>query len=317
MAAAPRRILVIKLGALGDVVLALGPMAAIRQHHAGAHITVLTTTPYAAFLAASAFADAVWIDDRPGWTRPWAVLALARRLRAGGFERVYDLQTSDRSSFYFRLIGRPAWSGIARGCSLPHDDPGRDRLHTLDRQRAQLAIAGIADVPPPDLGWADAPIGHLGLRAPFALLVAGGAAHRPAKRWPVEHFGALARVLVARGIQPVLVGTAAEADVIAAVRGACPAALDLGGRTSLVELATVARGAALAIGNDSGPMHLAAAAGCPSLVLFSAASDPALTAPRGAHVRVLREARLADLAVERVVAGGLDSGPVRAEVPGP
>jgi len=113
------------------------------------------------------------------------------------------------------------------------------------------------------------------------------------------------------------VGTAAEADVIAAVRAACPAALDLAGRTSLLDLATLARGAALAIGNDSGPMHLAAAVGCPSLVLFSAASDPALTAPRGAHVRVLREASLTDLTVERVVAAGLDSGLVRAEVPGP
>jgi ADP-heptose:LPS heptosyltransferase len=61
----------------------------------------------------------------------------------------------------------------------------------------------------------------------------------------------------------------------------------------------------LAVGNDTGPVHLAAAVGCPSIVLFSADSDPALTAPRagtGGRVVVLREERLADLKVERVVA---------------
>lgn len=302
-------VLVIKLGALGDVVLALGPLAAIRRHHAGERVTVLTTAPYAAFLAASPWVDDVMIDDRPGWTRPLAVLALRRRLRAGRFARVYDLQTSDRSSFYFRLMGRPRpeWSGIARGCSHRHADPARDRLHTIERQRGQLAMAGIADVPAPDLSWVRADIARLGPRAPYAMLAPGGAAHRPEKRWPAERYGALARALVARGMTPVLVGTTAEADAIAAIRSACPEAVDLAGRTNLMELAAVARGAALAVGNDSGPMHMAAVAGRPAVVLFGAASDPALTAPRGPAVTVLRAGALADLGVERVL-GSLDSG---------
>ncbi|MGH6719931.1 MAG: glycosyltransferase family 9 protein, partial [Alphaproteobacteria bacterium] len=88
-AAGARRVLVIKLGALGDIVLALGPMAAIRRHHAADHVTVLTTAPYAALLGAAPYADDVWVDDRPGPWRPDRVLALARRLRAGRFARVY------------------------------------------------------------------------------------------------------------------------------------------------------------------------------------------------------------------------------------
>ena len=62
------RVLVIKLGALGDVVQALGPFAAIRRNHPGAHVTLLTTAPYKAFLAASGWFDEIWIDDRPP---PW------------------------------------------------------------------------------------------------------------------------------------------------------------------------------------------------------------------------------------------------------
>ena len=99
------RILVIKLGALGDVVQALGPMAAIRRHHAGAQITLLTTERFADFLAASPYADRVWIDERPRWHDLGAVWRLRGRLREAAFDRVYDLQTSDRSGFYFRLLG--------------------------------------------------------------------------------------------------------------------------------------------------------------------------------------------------------------------
>ena len=112
------RILVIKLGALGDVVQALGPMAAIRAHHRQAHIVLLTSQPFADFLRASPYVDEVWVDPRPHKLNLPGLLALRARLRGGAFERVYDLQTSDRSGLYFRLMGpgRPAWSGIASGC---------------------------------------------------------------------------------------------------------------------------------------------------------------------------------------------------------
>jgi len=136
-----RRILVIKLGALGDFVQALGPMAAIRRHHAGAQIVLLTMAAFAAFARRSAYFDEVWLDDRP---QPLAVArwwALRRRLVAGHFDRVYDLQTSGRTGWYFRLMGpgpRPEWSGIVRGCSHPHRNPARVRMHTLDRQADQL-----------------------------------------------------------------------------------------------------------------------------------------------------------------------------------
>jgi ADP-heptose:LPS heptosyltransferase len=76
----------------------------------------------------------------------------------------------------------------------------------------------------------------------------------------------------------------------------------LTGKTSLLELASLARRAAVAIGNDTGPMHLIAAAGCPAIVLFSRASEPALCAPRACRVTVLRRPALEDLAVEEVLA---------------
>jgi ADP-heptose:LPS heptosyltransferase len=299
------RILVIKLGALGDIVQALGPAAAIRRHHPEAEIVLLTTAPFADFLREAPYFNMVWIDERPAPLDLAGLWRLRRRLREAAFSRVYDLQTSTRSNWYFRLLGprrQPEWSGHARGASHPHDNPARDAMHTLDRQVTQLRAAGILDVPPPDLSWVRADLERLRLPERFVALVPGGAPHRPEKRWPIERYAALAGLLASRGAVPLVLGGAAERRLGAAIRAVCPAARDITGETGLAELAALGRRTLWAVGNDTGPMHVLVAAGSPATVLYSSASDPALTAPRGPRVRILQRAGLGDLGVEEVAA---------------
>lgn len=301
MGMADSRILIVKLGAFGNIILSLSAFAAIRRHHAGVHIAVLTTRPFADWLRTFPYFDEVLVDDRPKWWDLPAVLRLFRMLNGGRFTRVYDLQTSSRSSNYFRMFlpfARPEWSGIAAGCSHPDRDPRRNFLHDIDRQHGQLRQAGITDIPPADLAWSTGDIARFALPADFALLVPGSSPHRPAKRWPVERYAAVAEALVARGILPVVVGTAGERPLAQAI----PAARDLTGQTSPGDLCDLARAARFALGNDTGPIHLTATAGCPTVVLFSHDSDPALCAPRGPAVTVLRRADLAELAVGDVLA---------------
>jgi ADP-heptose:LPS heptosyltransferase len=300
----PRRILVLKLGALGNIILSLGPFAAIRRHHPEAHITLLTLKPYADWLAGSPWFDDVWVDKRPVWWDVPGVLALRRRLAGGRFDRVYDLQTSTRSSRYFHLFpwgARPEWSGIAAGASHPDADPDRNRLHDVDRQFGQLRAAGIPERAPADLAWTEGEIGRFAIPAPFALLVPGCSPHRPGKRWPAAHYGALAAWLHDQRIAPVIVGSGGERPLADAIRAVAPAAVDLTGRTTLGDVASLARDARFAVGNDTGPMHLIATAGCRSVVLFSYDSDPALCAPRGRDVTVLRRPDLAALPPAEVV----------------
>jgi ADP-heptose:LPS heptosyltransferase len=294
-------ILVIKLSALGDFILSIGAFQAIRAHHPGARITLLTTGPFRQLAAAMGCFDAIWIDDRPPLWRPDRWLALGRRLRAARFDRVYDLQRSDRSGWYFRLAGRPEWVGAVAGCAYRYLPPPGPARHIAEREAAQLAAAGVGPIAAPDLAFFDTDLSHFALTPPLALLVPGSAPHRPAKRWPAARFAALARELAAQGTTPVLLGTKAEARELAEIAQACPAARDLCGETGLVEIAALARGARLAVGNDTGPMHLIAAAGCPSLVLYSAESDPARTAPRGPKVAILREDSLEHLELGKVL----------------
>jgi ADP-heptose:LPS heptosyltransferase len=305
--AAYKRVLVIRHGALGDFVQSIGPMQAIRRFHPEAELTLLTTAALESLGEALGLFQRIWIDRRPAWWDAVGRLTTIQRLKRAKFERVYDLQTSSRSARYFRAMGRPEWSGHVPGCALPDPDPERDKRHTIDRQRGQLAGAGIAEVGVSDLSalGAAADLKRFKLGAePYVLLVPGGSAHRPAKRWPEEKYATLARRLAHRGAVPVLIGAGAERALLAAIAEKAPLARNLCGQTGFDDVAALARGALGAVGNDTGPMHLVAMAGCRSLVLFSAESDPRLCAPRpgaqGGEVRIIQRENLAGLSVDLV-----------------
>jgi len=296
------KILIIKLGALGDFIQALGPIAAIRKHHPKAHITILTTKPFKSFAKDCGYFDDIWIDTRPKLLHIGSWIDLRKKLNNGKFTHVYDLQNNDRTNFYFKLFSpKPEWSGIASGASHRNTSPDRTTGHAFDGHVQTLALTGIDGIKPDPLEWMVEEIKHFPLKKPYVLLVPGCAPERPEKRWPPEKYGRLANMLSKIGFQPVLIGTKAEADATQIIAAACPQSLDLTGQTSLKHIATLARHSAGAIGNDTGPMHLIGSTGTPSLVLFSEHSDPIKHAPKGNKITVLQENNLDDLKSEKVL----------------
>jgi ADP-heptose:LPS heptosyltransferase len=309
------RVLVIKLGALGDFVQALRAMAEIRRAHPKARITLLTTPPYAELAQASGYFDAIDTGGRPKGLG--GLLALFLRLRRGRFQRVYDLQTSSRSATYIWAFAPalPEWSGISPGASHRHRNPHRDLMQNLDRLWDQLAEAGVVEplpegqAPGPDLAFAIAasqqerpPLEQrLGIGGPYALLAPGASPGRPRKRWPLRGFIDLATALERMNVTPVVIGGPQEAELGRAIAEAAPGAVVAAGRTRLVDLAALGARAALVVGNDTGPVYMAALAGAPTLILFSADSDPALCAPRGDRITVMQSEDLADLGSDEVI----------------
>lgn len=270
----PQRILVIRLDGLGDFMLSIGAMQAIRRHHPDAHITLLTTWPFVDVAQRSGCFDDIWIDARLKFHQLRQWFAQARRLNAAKFTRVYDLQASERTALYYRLfIGKkkPEWVGAA------------------DIESGY-----------PDLSFMHSDVSAFGLKKPYVLLVPGSDPRRPDKRWPALKYGALARKLMIQDYDVAVLGTNAEREVIARILKSCPQAHDLGGRTSFYDIVALGTGAAAAVGNDTGPLHILSLAGCPTLALFSAASDPALSAPVGDNVTVIQTDDLGDLSVEEV-----------------
>lgn len=298
-----RNVLVIRLGALGDLIQCFDTFHAIRRHHPDDRLILMTMPMFINFGRAMPWFDEVWLDDRP---RPWRVGAwfkLRRQFRAMPLSRVYDLQNKFRTEVYFRLMPepKPEWSGLAKGCSHPRPDDITDApLHNRERYLRQVESAGVAEAGTADTDWLDADISAFKLPERFVMLVPGCSEHLPHKRWPAAHYAELIRRLEAQGLQSVLIGTKAERGVIQEIADAAPQAVSLCGKTSLLQLGAIARRALGAVGNDTGPIFLSAALACPTLMLMSHHTDPVRSAPRGAKVAWIKRDDLAELSVDEV-----------------
>ena len=224
-----RKVLIIKLSALGDFVLAMGGMKAVRDHHPSAQITLLTTPPFETFAKTCPWLDRVDTDGRPKDTA--ATTRLIRRLRSEKYDIVYDFQTSGRSSNYFQALrpNPPLWSGIAPGCAFPHSNPDRDQMHSIERIAEQVSMAGIGpeggyppgELPMADFSWINPALrnpprlqpAYFSVDEPYALLIPGSSEHRTAKRWPEQHYVELAKWLAARSVTPVVIGGKSESPI--------------------------------------------------------------------------------------------------------
>jgi heptosyltransferase-2 len=172
----------------------------------------------------------------------------------------------------------------------------RNRWSHLCNQYAQLLPRDcesdgrpVLTVSPVELGGAWALLEKVGIsEASPPVLLAPGASYGETKRWPEQGYARLAELLVERaGLPVVLVGTRAERELCGRIAGRCSGSVtDLSGQTNLRQLAALASLGALFVGNDSGAAHVAAASGCPVVVIFGS-SDPSWTEPRGEAVKVL------------------------------
>jgi len=326
-----KRVLVIKLGALGDFIQALGAMRVVRAAHPSARITLLTTEPFAAFAKACPYFDIVEADGRPRDLKGRS--ELMRRLRSAGYDMVYDFQNNDRTGQYFAAFGskKPLWSGAAQGASHQHRNPDRASMHNFERLEEQLRHAGLRPKGAqdrsgwhegrplvPTLSWVrpafrDPPRfqpAYFSLSLPYALLIPGSSADHPEKRWPADRFAGLATRLADRGVTPVIVGAKAEGDLGAQIQRLEPRTRNLVGRTDLFQLATLAERACISVGGDTGPMHLAAAAGSPGVCLFAQDWNASMAREMGSvwspRTRLGRAAPIGSRPVIIVYAGSIE-----------
>ncbi|GAA3960804.1 glycosyltransferase family 9 protein [Actinomadura viridis] len=290
------RVLVARLDNLGDVLLA-GP--AIRAVAARAAEVVLLCGP-----RGRAAADllpgvdrvvewcAPWIDPEPGPVDAAALDDLVRTVRAGRFDRALIFTSFHQSplplALQLRLAGVPWIGGISE------DYPGSllDLRHRPDTDvpepRRMLALAAGAGFPAP----ADT---RLRIRGPLpeSWPFTGGPGHVvvhpgtsvPARAWPPERCAEAVRLLAAAGHRVVVTGHRDEKELTAFVAGGT--GLDLGGRTSLAELAAVLAEARAVVAGNTGPAHLAAAVGTPVVSLFAPTVPAARWAPYGVRTVLL------------------------------
>jgi ADP-heptose:LPS heptosyltransferase len=171
------------------------------------------------------------------------------------------------------------------GCSHPHVDRSRLTLHRLDRYADQMMLCGVGPKegfapglsPLPNLDWTallltdpvSATPTHHGIDGPFAFLAPEGAPDDSSKRWPSARYGELANALLARGVQPVLVGGPGAVALAVEIRAIAPKSLDLVARLDMFSFIALAKQASLAVGSEGDLALIAAAAGAPTLAIIN------------------------------------------------
>lgn len=290
---------------LGDAVLALPAMAALRRHFANAHLAIAAPAGFA-----DVFREEIFHGDKA--RRPDEVIALGAKpaamraaFAAGHFELGILFPNSFRSAWLFKQAGiRERW-GYARGFRAPllTRRCARQRTHGVQHQadfyRNLVRGFGIPvdeDVPRIRLTAATATRGRDLLQrfkvdeGRRLIVLAPGAAYGQAKQWPPARVAEVAaRLIRDRDATCVMVGAGHDRDAARAVESAEPFVagalrsrlIDLTGQTSLPELMGVIARADAVVANDSGAMHLAAALGRPVVAVFGP-TDERATRPIGA-----------------------------------
>jgi len=306
---------IVKLSSLGDVVHTLPVASALRRAFPRARIVWRVEAREAALLREHPALDEVIVVDTRGWRRllragtcgrlAAEVRQTRRHIRDARLDVVIDAQGLLKSALLVRWaradvrVGFAAsWSkeplaALATNCRV---DPPASAVHVVDQYRALLQPLGVSDTSPvfhlPTSARAEARMDEvfaacaLGARQGVVTLNPG--AGKPAKRWPAEHFRALSRGLLERGMRVVIAWGPGELDLARAIHAGLPPGAILAPPTDLDDLLALLRRSALLVAGDTGPLHLAVALGIPTVAVFGPTS-PDRNGPYGAPPgRVLR-----------------------------
>jgi ADP-heptose:LPS heptosyltransferase len=287
------RVVALRPLGLGDLCTAVPALRALRRHWPAAEL-VLAAPAWQAPLAALSGVDRVVDTAEHGpLAAELAGPDVAVNLHGRGPESTRRALTlAPRRLIAFEHPDVPATAGGA---------VWRDGGHELSRWCRLLEHEGIA-ADPADLRL-HLPAGTSSPDAGVVVLHPGAAA--VGRRWPAERFGTVAAALAGRAHRIVVVGSADEREVCAAVvaHAAHPAVSTRGGQTSVWELARLLAGAALFVGNDSGVAHLATATGVPSVVLFGPTSPGEWGPPPSRRHVALWKGRVGDPRARQLDAG--------------
>lgn len=285
---------IVRLGALGDIVHAVPVVAALRAAAPEARIGWIVHPRFVPLLEVVEGLDRIHpLDRRTG-------AAAIRQVRRERYDVCLDLQGLLKSAAVARLSGARRVIGFSRpllrepAAALAYSETGGDGGgHVVTKNLSLLGRLGVPMRPPQfPLRLPESPVvpctRHiLGLaqEAPFALINPGAA--WPNKRWPAERFGELARLLRERlALSTAVLWGPDEATLAAAVVRAADGAAAMAPQTTMVEMLTLARAARVVVSGDTGPLHLAAAVGTPVVGLFGP-TPPGRNGPWAAADRVV------------------------------
>ena len=276
-----KKILIVKFGGLGDVILSLDAMYSIYKHF-GNNISLLTEKPFDKLLKKSKWFKEILTIKRSKFYF-YDVYKIKKKIDPFFFSNVFDLQTSNRSSYYLKIFKNfdCDTNGIGKYSKTQHLNANRNNLHTVERQKDQLSFSKVKYFRKPNLSWFYKKSNKFNIFGKYALVVPGGSGKRLNKRIPIELFFEVVSLLIRKNIKPILIGAKDDFHVCKKIEENFPKVKNLCLQTSLFDIASLAINSLFSIGNDTGPIHIISRANKKTIVLFTKNSNPNLCGPVG------------------------------------
>jgi ADP-heptose:LPS heptosyltransferase len=320
----PRNILVIDFGQLGDVVLSLPALRAIRERFPQARITVGVGSPGAPIVELSGYADSTLVVDRVALRdgfKPLSVMRIAqlvKDVRRAQFDFIIDLHSLYETNLLGFLSGAPhrlyarrpnrSLDFLANFSPRPPVEDTRPSKHAIDRYLdvlIPLSIKEVSRVPRLKTRAADDATIEQMLKkekaatgAPLVGLFPG--AGHPARRWPLARFVELAERLVRNDeVRIILFAGPEERDFVKEMRASFPNSTLVFDRLSIPQLASALARLAVFVTNDTGPMHIATAVGTAVVALLDRPTPHSFIPTETRH-RIIYSRRIAEMTTDEV-----------------
>lgn len=300
----PKRILVAKLDHLGDVILATPAFSNLRQAYPNAELHALTGTWSRVVLARHPDICNIFEYNSPAFCRSGKPTSLReafrlyRELRRQKYDLVVELRGDWRTTWFSLLRLTPY--RLSRAALQIENKLGLARFSGTHETTRNLDLLKHAGIPTPiqtatfsvttaDEKWASDFLGSHKVDKRYPLVAIHPGSPIPLKRWHPERYAELADWLIARkGTQILFLGVKDEVPIVTEIqRRMQGTSINIAGETTLTQLASILHTCNVFIGNDSGPMHLAAAVGTPTIGLYGP-GDPTRFAPIGATCQTIR-----------------------------
>ena len=296
-------VLVIKHGALGDFVMASGRMQTVRRRHPDAHVALVTERSLVGLARSMGYFDEIVEDSRDyRFSTWWRVIK--RTIADRRWDVIYDLQSSNRTLCRYYPLALAAtgnamrWGRVAEGGLVFRTSTRKPRYVPWFWLNRREDVEWL----PPDLSMCHG--GHENfsvLPERYALLVPGCSAGNEHKRWPASRYRELTGVLAGMGLKSVVLGTKAEAKEVGEICSGNPHAVDFLGKSSIEDIPDLANGAAVVVGNDTGPVHIAHIAGARTVILFIDRYYGRIAPKGNDKVASLHGADIGDISLDAVV----------------
>lgn len=316
-----KKILIIKMSSLGDVIHALPSLYVLRKTYPRCHITWAVHPAFASILPGKPWIDEIYLVNRSK-IRNFSYLSSVRKeLHARHFDLAIDLQMIAKSALISFLSGASSHIGyndaregswlVSRPIHGPHDH-GHIIEQLLDVMRFLGCQVGEIEFPlrnfDRELKKMKDTVKPCHDSLPYVLLVPGTRGEY--KKWPIEFWGALSRGLNHEGIYTIVAGSKGEKELGKTIKefSGSPLTIDLTGRTTLLELCALEKMASLHVSCDTGPLHIANALHTPIIALFGP-TLPDRSGPYGNRNSTVllaphagtKECHMSDISTDRVL----------------